>query len=94
MILLVDHSQAFIQFVARGTRLPRQGQNGLIATRLLSRLCARQRQDYWINDVLVMTDPSEWYIYLEPVCPLFWRLNPKEGLFQPEQGSFGTYTRR
>ncbi len=27
---------------------------------------------------------------LEPVCPLFWWLNPpKEGLFQSEQGSFG-----
>ena len=57
MILLVDHSKALIQFVARGARLPRQGQNGLIATRLLSRLCARQRQNYWIDDVLVMTDP-------------------------------------
>ena len=28
------------------------------------------------------------YIYLEPVCPLFWWLNPsKEGLFQTKQGS-------
>ena len=27
---------------------------------------------------------------LEPVCPLFWGLNPpKEGLLQPKQGSFG-----
>ena len=31
-----------------------------------------------------------WYIYLEPVCPLFWGLNPtKEGLFQSKQGLFG-----
>ena len=30
------------------------------------------------------------YIYLEPVCPLFWWLNPsKQGLFQSKQGSFG-----
>ena len=28
--------------------------------------------------------------YLEPVCPLFWWLNPpKQGLFQSKQGSFG-----
>ena len=26
-------------------------------------------------------------MYLEPVCPLFWWLNP--GLFQSKQGSFG-----
>ena len=30
------------------------------------------------------------YIYLEPVCPLFWGLNPpKEGPFHSKQGSFG-----
>ena len=30
------------------------------------------------------------YIYLEPVCPLFWWFNPpKQGLFQSKQGSFG-----
>ena len=30
------------------------------------------------------------YIYLEPVCPLFWGLNPpKQGLFQAKQGIFG-----
>ena len=30
------------------------------------------------------------YIYLEPVCPLFWGFNPpKQGLFQSKQGSFG-----
>ena len=29
-------------------------------------------------------------LYLEPVCPLFWWLNPpKQGPFQPKQGSFG-----
>ena len=29
------------------------------------------------------------YVYLEPVCPLFWWLNPsKQGLFQSKQGSF------
>ena len=29
-------------------------------------------------------------LYLEPVCPLFWWLNPpKQGLFQSKQGSFG-----
>ena len=29
------------------------------------------------------------YVYLEPVCPLFWCLNPpKEGPFQAKQGSF------
>ncbi len=29
-------------------------------------------------------------MYLEPVCPLFWWLNPpKQGLFQSKQGSFG-----
>ena len=29
-------------------------------------------------------------IYLEPVCPLFWGLNPpKEGPFHSKQGSFG-----
>ena len=29
-------------------------------------------------------------IYLEPVCPLFWGLNPpKQGLFQSKQGSVG-----
>ena len=28
--------------------------------------------------------------YLEPVCPLFWGLNPpKEGPFHSKQGSFG-----
>ena len=40
------------------------------------------------------TNTSTWYvdlyiyrIYLEPVCPLFWGLNPpKEGLFQSKQG--------
>ena len=31
-----------------------------------------------------------YIIYLEPVCPLFWWLNPsKQGLFQSKQGSFG-----
>ena len=31
-----------------------------------------------------------YYIVLEPVCPLFWWLNPpKQGLFQSKQGSFG-----
>ena len=30
------------------------------------------------------------YIYLEPICPPFWWLNPpKQGLFQSKQGSFG-----
>ena len=30
------------------------------------------------------------YIYLEPVCPPFWGLNPPtQGLFQSKQGSFG-----
>ena len=30
------------------------------------------------------------YLYLEPVCPLFLKVNPsKQGLFQPKQGSFG-----
>ena len=30
------------------------------------------------------------YIYLGPVCPLFWWLNPpKQGLFQSKHGSFG-----
>ena len=30
------------------------------------------------------------YIYLEPVCPLFWGFNPpKQGPFQSKQGSFG-----
>ena len=30
------------------------------------------------------------YTYLEPVCSLFWWLNPsKQGLFQSKQGSFG-----
>ena len=30
------------------------------------------------------------YIYLEPVCPLFWGFNPpKEGPFQSKEGSFG-----
>ena len=30
------------------------------------------------------------YLYLEPVCPLFWWLNSsKQGLFQSKQGSFG-----
>ena len=36
--------------------------------------------------------PFGWlgYVYLEPVCPLFWGLNPqKEGLFRSNQGSFG-----
>ena len=29
-------------------------------------------------------------IYLEPVCPLFWGLNPpKEGTLQSKQGPFG-----
>ena len=29
-------------------------------------------------------------MYLEPVCPLFWWLNPsKQGRFQSKQGSFG-----
>ena len=29
-------------------------------------------------------------MYLEPVCPLFWGLNPpKEGPFHSKQGSFG-----
>ena len=33
---------------------------------------------------------SLMYIYLEPVCSLFWWLNPtKQGLFQSKQGSFG-----
>ena len=33
---------------------------------------------------------KQWYIYLEPVCPLFWGLNPpKEGPFHSKQGSFG-----
>ena len=32
--------------------------------------------------------------YLEPVCPLFWWLNPtKQGLFQSKQGSFGFQVR-
>ena len=30
------------------------------------------------------------HIYLEPFCPLFWGSNPpKQGPFQPKQGSFG-----
>ena len=30
------------------------------------------------------------YVYLEPVCPIFWGFNPpKQGLFQSKQGSFG-----
>ena len=34
--------------------------------------------------------PGDMYIYLEPVCPLFWGLNPpKEGPFHSKQGSFG-----
>ena len=33
--------------------------------------------------------PPSIYIYLEPVCPLFWGLNPpKEGPFHSKQGSF------
>ena len=30
------------------------------------------------------------HLYLEPVCPLFWWLNPpKQGLFQSKQGHLG-----
>ena len=33
---------------------------------------------------------EKYRIYLEPVCPLFWWLNPpKTGLLQSKQGSFG-----
>ena len=40
----------------------------------------------------IRPDPTYIYIYLEPVCPLFWGLNPlKEGPFQSKQGSFGFY---
>ena len=31
-----------------------------------------------------------YFLYLQPVCPLFWGLNPpKQGPFQTKQGSFG-----
>ena len=37
-----------------------------------------------------MKGTDKMYVYLEPVCPLFWWLNPsKQGLFQSKQGSFG-----
>ena len=32
---------------------------------------------------------ANYYMYLEPICPLFWCLNPpKEGPLQSKQGSF------
>lgn len=32
------------------------------------------------------------YIYLEPLCPLFWEFNPpKDDLFQSKPGSFMVY---
>ena len=32
---------------------------------------------------------SEQFVYIEPVCPPFWWLNPpKHGLFQSKQGPF------
>ena len=55
----------------------------------------------WFRCLKVAQEPevlamSKWWyisvtcIYLEPVWPLFWGLNPpKEGLFQSKQGSFG-----
>ena len=31
-----------------------------------------------------------YIVYLEPICPLFWGLNPpKQALFQSKQWSFG-----
>ncbi len=44
---------------------------------------ARWTKTHSIHGTIVYT------VYLEPVCPLFWWLNPpKHGLFQSKQGSF------
>ena len=40
--------------------------------------------------ILIFKYHISFYIFLEPICPLFWRLNsPTKGLFQSKQQSFG-----
>ena len=47
-----------------------------------------QKKDQCINVLYVCI---YIYIYLEPVCPLFWWLNPpKQGLFQANKGHLGS----
>ena len=51
----------------------------------------------WISEASIVSTwkaisvrNPQYYIYLEPVCPLFWSFNPpKQGLFQSKQWSFG-----
>ena len=57
---------------------------------LAKRMTAPFRVKQCFNDVILHICREDIYIYLEPVCPLFWGLNPqKQGLFQSKQGSVG-----
>ena len=62
--------------------------------RLTVGLSRKRKHNWWIHVLIALYIyihiNTYRYIYLEPVCPLFWGLNPaKQGPFQAKQGSFG-----
>ena len=57
--------------------------HGVIFTKWLQAIC-------WLQTPPNLNWRVQMYVYLEPVCPLFWGLNPpKEGPVHSKQGSFG-----